>query len=106
MGKLYAILTGGEYDPKFLTTESSFLYTASDDGPWVQLVPKNMVARLTKLSDREIVAVAGEWSKIEEFDPKYCDWPAGAVERFVREIAALSRKAESEGKSVLTWTCL
>jgi hypothetical protein len=106
MGTLHSILTGAPYDPEFLTTESSFLYTVSDDGPWVQIVPDEMVARLTKLEGSEIRDIAAEWQKTEEFDPKFCGWKPEDVQWFLRELSALSRKAVAEQKSLLMWTCL
>ncbi len=106
MGTLYAILTGTEYDPEFMLTDDSFLHTADEDGSWVQLVPPDMVSRLSSLSDSEIPRISKEWGQTEEFDPKYCGWSSEDIESFLQEIAGLSRRARSEGKSVLMWTSL
>jgi hypothetical protein len=106
MGTLYAILSGTPHDPRFLVSQESFLYTASDEGPWVQLVPQDMVIRLSNLPEDDVSRVADEWCKTEEFDPKHSRWAAGDVQRFLREIAALSRKAVAENKSLLMWTSL
>ena len=39
MRTLYAILSNTEYDESFLGDDSSFAYTASEDGPWAQRIP-------------------------------------------------------------------
>lgn len=46
MGTLYAILSG-TYDPTFLVDEASFVYSASDDGPWVQVIPEDMGGKVS-----------------------------------------------------------
>src|SRR5262245_50308281 len=101
MGTLNAILTGMEYDPGFMTTEESFLHSVSDDGPWVQLVPEDMVERLAKLTDVEIPGLARQWGETEEFDPRCSVWTLQDIECFLRELVALSRKAIDDGDSVL-----
>jgi len=106
MGTLYAILTRSDYDPRFMTTHESFVYSASQDGPWVQLIPDDMVARLAKTSDAEIPLIADEWGKTEEFDPEYSRWTKEDIVTFLRQLTSLSRKAQGENKSVFMWSCL
>ncbi len=103
MGTLYAILTGHEYDPEFLTKEESFLYSASEEGPWVQLVPHDMVLRLARLTEAEVPGIAERWGRTEEFNN---EWDSETLEWVIQDIAALSRTALQEGKTVLMWTCL
>ncbi len=106
MGTLYAILTRTDYDPKFMITDESFLYTESDDGPWVQLVPEKMVARLASITESQIPAIADEWGNTEEFRSEYSSWAREDIVTFLRQITELSRTALIEKKSVLMWTCL
>ncbi len=106
MGTLYAILTQTDYDPAFMLTEESFLYSVSEDGPWVQLVPEEMVTRLASITESQIPAIASEWGNTEEFQPKYSLGAKEDIVPFLRQIAELSRTALTEKKSVLMWTCL
>jgi hypothetical protein len=106
MGTLYAILLGTPDTPEFMIDEASLLYTASNDGPWVQRVPQDMVDRLAKLSDDDIPKVAEEWVKTEEFDPMYSSWTPTTLVWFLRALVVLSRKAVAEDKAMLMWTSL
>jgi hypothetical protein len=83
MGTLYAILTDAEYDPSFMTSEESFLCSASDDGPWVQLVPQDMVDRLARIADVDMDRVAEKWFQTEEFSSKYSGWSPNDVRTFL-----------------------
>jgi hypothetical protein len=83
MGTLYAILSDTEYDESFLVDDESFAYTASDDGPWVQRVPEDMVRRLAAMTDDDLPRIAEAWSETEEFDPKYFGWNRGDIDEFL-----------------------
>jgi len=109
LGGLYCILTGTTYTIDFVADfmgERSIVYQESEEGPWVHLVPHDLTARVARLSPTDISQVAVRWSKTEEFDPKYFEWPPDAVKQFLVDFAALARQAVSEGKSVLMWVCL
>ncbi len=106
MGKLYAILTRTDHNPEFMAREESFLYSASEDGPWVQMVPEEMITRLARISESQIPAIADEWGNTEEFEPEYSRLTKEDIATFVHQIAELSRMALSEKKSILMWTCL
>jgi hypothetical protein len=106
MGTLYALLTKTEYDPSFLTSDDSFAYTASDDGPWVQPIPADMVNRLARLSSAEMKQAGDAWFQTEGFDPKYSRWSRDDVSWFLSQIQQLAIRATSEGKSLFMWTCL
>jgi len=106
MGTLYAILSGTEYDPEFLTSEESFLYTGSEDGPWVQHVPNTLTSLLAKLSADDIPRIAEAWGKTEEFDPSYSGWSLEDINAFLLEISKLALLAIHENKALLMWMCL
>jgi hypothetical protein len=106
MGTLYALLTSTEYSPAFLVTEESFAYSASEDGPWVQPIPGDMVQLLAKMSPPERQRIGDEWFKTEEFDPKFSHWTRDDVSWFLNEIQQLASRAVAEGKTLFMWTCL
>jgi hypothetical protein len=106
MGTLYALLTKTAYDPSFLVTDESFAYTASDDGPWVQIVPDDMVQLLLKMSPSDIKQVGDAWFQTEEFDSQFSRWSREDVAEFLTEIQRLASRAGNEGKKLFMWTCL
>jgi len=65
-----------------------------------------MVGRLAGLSISEIESVAHNWAQIQEFSPKYDNWPAAAVGQLLEHLAALCRKAVAEKKVLFMWMCL
>ena len=105
LGTLYAILTGTPVSPAFMHGKF-FLYSCSDEGPWVMLVPPDLVHRLAALRSDEIAEAATAWAATEEFLPKYGKWPPGAVGDVLQRLAGLCRQATTEGKSLLMWMCL
>lgn len=106
MGTLYALLTNSEYDRSFLVSEESFIYTASDDGPWVQAIPDDMVQRLAKMSPSERQRIGDDWYKTEEFNPKYSRWTREDVSWFLNEVQQMASRAIADSKTLFMWTCL
>jgi hypothetical protein len=105
LGTLYAILTGAEFDPSFMS-EDALRFAASEEGPWVFEVPSDLVKLLAELNDKELKSVAAKWAKTEEFSPKHDNWPAAAVKQMLTDFVALSKQAVAERRAVLMWMCL
>ena len=106
MGTLYAILTNTEYDPGFMLDEDSSIEPDSEDGPWVQIVPQEMVNILSKLTNSDIPPIADQWGKTEEFQSEYSNWSRKDILNFLEQIAALSKRAMTDDKTMFMWTCL
>lgn len=106
MGTLYALLTKTEYDPSFLMSDESLAYTVSDDGPWVHVIPQDMVQRLAMISTTEMHEIGDAWFQTEEFDPQYSSWSREDIAEFLLQIQQLAKHAISEGKKLFMWTCL
>jgi hypothetical protein len=104
MGTLYAILSDREYDPSFMTTDESFVYTASDDGPWVQLVPSDMVKRLASIADLAIPMIAAKWRETEEFQSPDGTWTDSDIYTFLHDMRQFSLAAVAEAKEVFMLT--
>lgn len=107
IAKLYAILTKTQYDSNFpMLRDASFVYTASEDGPWVQLVPDDMVQRLAAQSDADLVAVSEAWSDTDEFLSEYSRWRKADLHGLLQQLRELSKRAADENKVLFMWTCL
>ena len=106
MGTLYSLLTKTERDPSFLLSNESFAYTASDEGPWVQTIPDDMVQHLAKMSPPDVQRIGDAWFQTEEFDPKYSRWSRDDVTEFLVGIQQLAIRAKNDGKRLFMWTCL
>jgi hypothetical protein len=105
LSKLHSALTCRPFDPTFMGNDA-LRFAAWEGGPWVFEMPTDLVRWLAQLGPEELPPVAAAWSKIEEFSPRYDNWPAGAVQEVLSEIAALCRKAATENKVVFLWMCL
>jgi hypothetical protein len=103
LGELHAVLTGGEYDPSFI---SESLCDGGEEGPWVFEVPPDLVQRLAGLTPDQLTEAGTKWAAIEVFSPRYDNWPTERVRQVLGDLAALCRRAAGEGKSVLMWMCL
>ena len=103
MGTLYAILTGVKADPAFM---SDFVCQASEDGPWVSEVPRDMAQKLAELAPTELRSIGARWAVTEEFTREWGGWPPEAVQHFLQELAIMCAHAVSESKVVFMWMCL
>lgn len=103
LGTLYAVLTGTKYDPGFIGEPVA---ASGDMGPWVMVVPGDLVKRLADLHSDRLVAIGAEWAKTEEFQPKYDNWSKQEVTDVLVEIARLCADATAAGKCVFMWMCL
>src|SRR3954469_8106971 len=63
LGTLYAVLTGGKFDPSFV---GDSLCSGGEDGPWVFEVPPAPVQRLAALTPRQLTAAGKKWAATEE----------------------------------------
>jgi hypothetical protein len=104
LGTLYAILTGGEFDPSFMDRAS--LCSGGEEGPWVFEVPADLVQRLARLNARQLLSVAAQWAATEEFSARFDNWPGDAVRQVLEDLAGLCRRAAEDGKAVQMWMSL
>ena len=106
LGTLYAILAEEPYNPNFMAGDEAYLYAASDEGPYIQLVPGDLVHRVANLATKQTKATATEWSKAEEFDPQYSNWTVEQVEEFLGQFVSFCKRAVESQKSILMWMSL
>lgn len=102
LGTLHAILRGEVYSH----SGDTVLCSGGEDGPWVFEVPPELMQRLAALTAQQLEVTARTWAATEEFSPRYDDWPLEAVQEVLNELAALCKRAVTQGKSVLMWMCL
>jgi len=104
LGSLSRILAGRSLDdvpavPVFM--DNSLLDKYSDDGPWVYLVPDQLVSALAALDDDAEETVAASWAEIEEF--RLSRWQPMDVQEYLHDLIEYARKARDQGKSLLLW---
>ena len=103
LATLWAILSGTEYDSGFMLDES-ILDQPTDEGPWVFLVPDQLVSAVFSIGNDRIEFVAREWAKTEEF--KLDRWPEPEVIAYLKQFVEFARKARAQNKDLLLWMCL
>jgi len=80
------------------------LASGGDEGPWIDLVPSDLVEDLAHLSEDQVEAVASAWASTEE--AKLDRWNAKDVASFLRELSAFAGSARAQERKVLLWVCL
>jgi len=80
------------------------LASAGEEGPWLNLLPIDLVEYLARLRDDQIAAVATAWAATEE--ARLDRWNAKEVESFVRELSAFAGSARAQDRMVMLWACL
>jgi hypothetical protein len=99
---LHSILSGEEF--KDLLAQYNPIASASDDGPWVFVLPADLVARLANLDEAELADTAAKWGNTEEF--QLDGWSQSNVTDVLRGIAHLARQASDQGKHIFAWMSL
>jgi hypothetical protein len=80
------------------------LVSASDDGPWINLLPADLVEDLARLSEDKVAVVARAWAATEE--AKLDGWNEEDVSLFLREFSVFAASAIAQEKNILLWVCL
>ncbi len=99
LGKLHGLLGGA--DTELAWAEEPAVY-ASDDGPWVYVLPATFVLRLAALDTAVLAALAGSWIRSEDFD----EWEPAAVRLALGEMVALAREAQAGAATMYLWEAL
>jgi hypothetical protein len=85
--------------------ERSFenLVTASEDGPWIDLVPAELTQALAILSDDRIGTVAQTWAATAQARPHRRE--ADDLATHLRELSAFAASALAQDRRLLLWVC-
>ena len=107
LGTLSQILGGRPVDD--VDAVSTFMVDdvldqASEDGPWVFLIPAELQTALAILGEDKADSVAEKWASTEEF--VLDRWQKEDVGEYLRDLVAHARKARDAGKSLLLWVSL
>jgi hypothetical protein len=103
LGMLWSILSETEYDSSFMG-DDSILDQPSDEGPWVMLVPEEMVSAIANLDDSRVETIGRVWAKIEEFESD--GWAEDSVLEYFKEFAQFAKNVQEQKKDLLLWMCL
>jgi hypothetical protein len=99
---LHGILTSKTFEE--LLPQYDPIAEASEEGPWVFLLPHELVELLSLLDDVEVKEVAMKWGGTEEF--QLAGWDQPAVIEVLKAIADLARRSVSEKKHLFAWMSL
>jgi hypothetical protein len=99
---LHSILSAEAF--KDLLAQYNPIASASEDGPWVFVLPADLVARLAGLDDTEITDTAARWGNTEEF--QLDGWSQTNVTDVLRGMAHLARQASAQEKRIFVWMSL
>jgi hypothetical protein len=88
-----------EYSESFVP-----LATGGDDGPWVYLVPPDLVASLVDMQDDRIDHFAQAWALTEEL--QLDRWSVADASAFLRELKRFAIETCESKRELLLWVCL
>lgn len=93
---LHSILSGVSWED--LQSQYIPIAEGSDDGPWVFLLPKDLIDNLTKLDQSGVIQIGSQWGKTEEF--QLDKWKQEDVITILQKIVQLARQAANQGKRI------
>jgi hypothetical protein len=99
---LHALATGRSYDELMPGYEP--VHSVSRDGPWVVVIPVELVSHLATLDLAAIRELGLRWADTDEF---FVDqWTPADVVATLDEICEQAVKASSTHRSLFLWMCL
>lgn len=105
--QLLSILRGKEHRDSVIK-EFKMLKEFSEEGPWIQKVPKDLPILLAKVTNAQLKTIAKEWSEI--FLETYPIAPRANYDKVILEylklLQKLCKKAVKEEQGMYLWTCL
>jgi hypothetical protein len=106
LATLWALVESGSADDRFdERLEQIVTVPEGEKGPWVDVVPANMLSTLASIAAMEGKArasLAEAWSRTEEFD----GWEQAEVADLLQGIGDMAETATLQGKTLLLWTSL
>ena len=104
MGTFEELLTGRPYDDIVDDPRAGYVVADRDGGERLVLaLSDTLAAALAAASDERLAEVAAPWVETEEF------WGDGDPElagEFLRDLAALARRAQTGGRHLYCWVCV
>ena len=88
-----------EYSESFLP-----LATGGDNGPWVYLMPADLVASLVVMQDDRIDRFAQAWALTEEL--QLDRWSRADASAFLSELKRFAIETSESKRELLLWVCL
>ena len=79
------------------------LASAGEEGPWVELVPDDLVELLSRLSESQLGPVARAWAATEE--AKLDRWVEADVKELLGHLSALAASALTQNLNILLRVC-
>jgi len=104
LGSLASILLGVPNDGSFIGGNTSILDQPSRQGPWIILVPPELVQAIAELPASHVDEVAEQWGESEEF--RLDHWSVEVAREYFGDLAAHCQRAKREGKDLLLWMSL
>lgn len=106
LAMLCALLESGSVEGQYeARMEAIRTIAAGEQGPWVDVLPNEMVksfASLASMDDEELSALSSVLLQVEDFS----SLPDDDVIALMRTIGDQAESAELEGKTLMLYTCL
>ena len=80
------------------------LASGGDDGPWIDLLPRELTQALAHLSVEQLPSIAKAWASTEE--ALLDRWNAADVAVFLKDLSAFAASALEHDREVMLWVCL
>jgi hypothetical protein len=102
--QLQCIIDGSSFEDHLKDLDKMIIKSASDDGPWIVLVPSVITMALTESEQIRLEDIGKSWASTEEWTRD-----GGKQEEIislVKNIAKLAQQAENGKQNMYLWVCL
>jgi hypothetical protein len=102
--QLQCIIDGSTFEEHLKELDNMIVKAASDDGPWIVLVPNAVTKALAEADQARLEDIGRSWASTEEWTRD-----SGKEEEIisvVKDIAKLAQQAEFDKRNMYLWVCL
>jgi len=92
---------GDHAEAKAIEAATAILHQCGDNGPWIFMVPANLVRRIVALPPQERSALVDRWAKQQEMI--LGGWSRDDVDRLFSALHTWALRAKENNKPLLLW---
>jgi hypothetical protein len=102
--QLQCVIDGSTFEEHLKELDNMIVKSASDDGPWIVLVPNAVTKALAESDQARLENIGRSWASTEEWTRD--GGKKQEIISVVKDIAKLAQQTEFDKQNLYIWVCL